>query len=143
MSSAKYTIENRAGRLIEARVFQLLSARDADEYSDALAAALRPHSTKTPVLCADHRPVAIYPQGAADKLSERFQSNNSRFERIAIVVAPTNATLLMQLDRITREARFPNRRVFQEPRGALEHLAPGLDPAELDRAGEFLREASG
>ena len=87
--------------------------------------------------------LAIYPQDAADKLSERFQSNNSRFERIAIVVAPTNATLLMQLDRITREARFPNRRVFQEPRGALEHLAPGLDPSELDRAREFLRTSSG
>jgi hypothetical protein len=136
--TAGYTIETHRGKLIEARVEQLLTAADADEYSDALAAAVERGRHRAPVLCADHRPVKIYPQEAADCLAARFQANNSRFERIAIIVSPTNATLLMQLERIAREARFPNRRVFRQSTEALDHLAHGLDATELQRARVFL-----
>ncbi|MDQ3032811.1 MAG: hypothetical protein M3Y87_10365 [Myxococcota bacterium] len=107
MSATKYRVERRAGRLIEAKVFGLRTREDADEYGAAIIAAVRAHPGKeAPVLCADHREVVIYPQPAADRLVELFRPNNSRFERIAILVAATNVTITMQLDRLTREAGF-------------------------------------
>jgi hypothetical protein len=141
MTASKYRVERRAGRLIEAKVFGLRTREDADEYGAAIVAAVRAHSGKeAPVLCADHREVVIYPQPAADRLVELFRPNNSRFERIAILVAATNVTITMQLDRLAREAGFENRRVFREPAGALAHLAGGLDKTELARARAFLAD---
>ncbi len=135
-----YAIETRAGRLIEARVFRLSTREDVDAYSAALAEEVRRHRA-APILCADHRPVRIYPQAAADRLIELFQDMNTRLERIAILVSPSNATMLLQLERIVREARFDRRRVFREPPQALEFLATSLSPSELDRARAFLDEA--
>jgi hypothetical protein len=139
--TARYSVEVRVGRLIEARVFSLTTAAEADEYGRAIIAATQ-RAPKTPVLCADHRPVAIYPQPAADRLVEMFRPNNQRFERIAIVAAPTNATLLLQLERIVREAGSTKRRVFRDAAGAIDHLLPILDPRELARARSFLAEHS-
>lgn len=139
--TSSFTIETRVGRLIEARVFRLVTRGDADAYSDALAVEVRRHpGGRAPVLVADHRPVPVYPQAAADRLIELFQDMNSRLERIAIIVAPTNATILLQLERIVREARFPNRRVFRAKELAVEHLGGALGPAELTRARAFLDE---
>lgn len=135
----RYTIESRVGRLIEARVLRLGTREDADAYSAALAAEVGRHSA-APVLCADHRPVRVYPQEPADRLVELFQDMNSRLERIAIVVAPTNATILLQLERIVREARFERRKVFRDAAGALDHLAASLDAHELARARAFLAD---
>lgn len=143
MTATKYRVERRAGRLIEARVFGLRTREDADEYGAAIVTAIRAYSGKqAPVLCADHRLVVIYPQPAADRLVELFRPNNSRFERIAILVSSTNVTITMQLDRLTREAAFEHRKVFREAGGALAHLAGGLDTPELARARAFLSETT-
>jgi hypothetical protein len=92
----------------------------------------------TPVLCADHRPVRIYTQEVADRLSALFQDMNSRIGRIAILVAPSNATLSLQLHRIVREAGYEHRRVFHGAPDALAHLAAVLDAAESERVRGFL-----
>ncbi len=132
-------IENRVGRLLEARVFGLRERDDVDAYArDIGVQILRMPPNVRPVLCADHRPVAIYGQGAADRLTELFLEMNARLERVAIVVAPTNATLSMQLARLVREAASPARRVFHEADEAQDHLAPVLDADELARVREFL-----
>lgn len=138
--SAQFELSTKVGRLIEARVLRLTTREDADAYSRALAQEVR-HHRAAPILVADHRPVAIYPQAAADRLIELFQDMNSRLERIAILVAPTNATILMQLERIAREAGFEKRKVFREPTQALVHLGQSLNEAELDRARAFLAGA--
>lgn len=138
--SANFELATRVGRLIEARVYRLATREDADDYSRALADEVRRHH-RAPILLADHRPVRIYPQAPADRLVELFVDMNSRLERIAILVAPTNATILMQLERISREASYANRKVFRETEPALEHLALSLDAGELERARAFLAEA--
>jgi hypothetical protein len=92
----------------------------------------------TPVLCADHRFAPVYPQAVTDRLVELFQLMNARLERVAILVSPEAATLHWQLSRIVREAKNDARRIFREVRPALEHLAKGLDPLELERARAFL-----
>jgi hypothetical protein len=135
----KFSIENQAGRLIEARVFNLGTLADVNEYARVLGetAAAIP-AARRPVLCADHRPVRIYGQAAADRLTELFQNMNERLERVAILVARSNATLVMQLERIVREAQWVNRRVFFETEAAAAHLALSLDAKERERAGAFL-----
>lgn len=135
---ASYRIGTSVGRLIEARVFSLGNAADADRYSRDLGEEVARHAGRTPVLCADHRPVTIYPQPVTDRLVELFQHMNERLRCVAIVVAPTNATMFLQLDRLVREAGFARRRVFRDPEHALAHLAEDLDQHELARARTFL-----
>jgi hypothetical protein len=144
MREPRYAIQNNVGRLLEARVFWLKTRQDVDDYSRDIAVQLmRMPREIRPVLCADHRPVAIYPEAAADRLIELFTQMNTRLERIAILVARSNATLHMQLNRIVREAGFNARRVVHTAEDAHAHLAPVLDPPELARMREFLAEPEG
>lgn len=134
-----FQVANVVGKLVEARVFALADRAAADDYGlQVAAAAVRVGSGA--VLCADHRAVRIYPEAAAERLIELFRPNNKRFARITLVIAPTNATLLLQLERLVRTAGSDMRRVFREPEGALEHLAVALDPEERARARAFLGE---
>jgi len=135
MSDGRFQIASE-GKLVTARVFALKAKGDADDYGDAL----RIHVAKMngPVLLADHRPIVIYPQLVADRLVELFTQMNTRLERVAIVAAKTNATLLLQLERLVREAAYERRRVFLAPADAIEHLAPSLTPNEIAAARAFL-----
>jgi len=140
----RYRIENRVGRLVEARVFDLRSREDVDDYSRDLGIqVMRMPRSVRPILCADHRPVAVYPQPSADRLVELFTTMNTRLERVAIVVARSNATLAMQLQRIVREAANNARRVVHDAENAHAHLAPVLLPDELARMRDFLDEFNG
>lgn len=140
----RYLIENRVGRLVEARVFELRTREDVDDYSRDLGIqVLRMPRSVRPILCADHRPVAVYAQPAADRLVELFQHMNTRLERVAVVVARSNATLAMQLQRIVREAAYNARRVVHDAEDAHAHLAPVLRPDELARMRDFLGEFTG
>ena len=136
-----FTLAIRQGRLLEARVFSLRTVQDANRYAEAIAKEIgtMPMSIR-PVLCADHRPVVIYPEEVANRLGALFADMNSRLERVAIIVAQTNATLTLQLQRIVREARFEHRRVFHDPQQAVAHLAVALDAREVARARLFLGE---
>ncbi len=139
-----YTLEPSVGRLIEARVFDLHTREEADEYSRRLAEVVsQMPKGVAPVLCADHRPVRIYPQPAADRLAELFTHMNSRLERVAILVSPTNATLGLQLDRIVREVRNERRHAFRAVPEALDHMRVSLDATEMARAERFLAEWTG
>ena len=140
-SSADFAIANVAGRLLEARVHSLRTRADVDAYARALDERVKTMPAG-PVLCADHRPVVIYPQIVADGLVELFVSMNTRLERIAIIAARSNATLVLQLERLVREARFPARKVFYAPADAERHLAGSLAADEVARARTFLAEWS-
>ncbi len=136
-----FSLRTRVGRLIEARVFALRTAADADAYTAALVTETkRIPLTVAPVLLADHRPVAIYPRAVADRLIELFLRMNSRLERVAIIASPTNATMVMQLQRLVREARDDKRKVTYAPAEAASHLREVLDGTELARVQAFLAE---
>jgi hypothetical protein len=134
-----FTVENRVGRLFEARVFRLATPADVEAYTSQFTLDILGH-VNAPVLCADHRPVAIYPPQIADLLVDLFNTMNSRWFRVAIVVAQTNATLAMQLQRIVRESGNPSRRVFFDAEHAVDFLEGALSPPETARVAEFLAE---
>lgn len=127
------------GRLIEGKVHNLTDAAEAAAYSTELSRHVQ-GASRSLVLCADHRRVAIYSQPVADELARLFGIMNKRLERVAVLVSRSNATLALQLERIVREARNPNRRVFYDVEPALEHLSTALDALELQRARVFLQE---
>jgi hypothetical protein len=135
-----FTVEVHAGRLIEARIENLRTLERAAAYTDALGDAVkRAGANERMILCADHRPVAIYPQLVADKLAALFGAMNQHLQRIAILVAPSNATIAMQLGRIVREAHNPDRRVFFATEEAEAFLGEILTKEESARLARFLR----
>ena len=135
-----FTVEVRAGRLIEARVEALRNLERAAAYTNGFAQVLQRFSgTERMILCADHRAVAVYPQPVADELATLFGAMNLRLQRVAILVARTNATLTMQLSRIVREAQNSERRVFFTTDEAEAFLGEVLTPAERTRLAQFLR----
>ncbi len=133
-----FTVEIQAGGLIEARVRQLKTPERALAYARALGDVVRRSSGRNLVLCADHRPVVVYSQPVADQLAALFGDMNSVLTRIALLVAPTNATLRMQLERVVREAENPSRRVFQAGADAEAFLGEVLEPRERTRLKLFL-----
>jgi hypothetical protein len=135
-----FTVETHAGRLIEARIETLRTLDRAVAYSDALGHAVRESpGNERMILCADHRAVGIYPQPVADKLAALFGAMNQRLLRIALLVAPSNATLSMQLARIVREAKNADRRVFLVPAEAETFLGEVMTSPERTRLARFLQ----
>ena len=132
-----FKISRQTGRLVEARVSTLANVARVDSYAEAFEPVVSQLAAR-PVLCADHRPVRIYSQPVADRLTDLFTSLNKTWERVAIIVASTNATLAMQLQRIVRESGNPSRRVFFDPTEAGHFVAEILDPAERSRLRAFL-----
>jgi hypothetical protein len=137
-----FSIDITVGRLIEARVFALRTVADADAYSTALVEQVRRIPFGSPVLLADHRPVAIYPQPVTERLVELFRQMNTRLARVAIIASRSNATLAMQIERIVREANDARRRVTYVPADAAAHIRPALDGPEIARVDAFLAEWS-
>jgi hypothetical protein len=132
-----FTVQRNVGKLFEARVFRLATLADLEQYSHAFA---RARSEGELVLCADHRPVAIYPPAVADRLVALFKVMNVHWQRVAVLVARSNATLAMQLQRIVRESGNPSRRVFFDAADANRFLAEVLDEKERARLSAFLEE---
>jgi hypothetical protein len=134
-------MEIRAGRLIEVRIFSLLTCDDLDAHVAQFGALLR-HVPKgvRPVLCADHRSVELCSEEVAERLGEAFAVANASLERIAVLVAPTNIPLAMQLERLVRKAGNPHRKVCYLAGFAANHLAPVLSQREQARLREFLAE---
>jgi hypothetical protein len=135
-----FTVEVRAGRLLQARVYALPTVEAAQRYSAVIRTHTTPLAAKGPILCADHRPVVVYPPAVADYLAGLFRDMNSILTRIAVVAAPTNATLSMQLGRIIRDAKNPSRRLFTNPAEARSFLHEVLTKEERDAVDQFLRE---
>lgn len=139
---ARYRVYNTVGCLIEARIEWLGNADHAEQYAaDIRAIAQRGAGQRRPVLCADHRRANVYPPEVADVLAVAFRPNNRRFARIAIIASAENATLLLQLQRLTRLAGSEDRKVFLDPGRALAHLEPALTVEERQRVEAFLSEA--
>lgn len=138
-----FTVERRIGCLVEARVHALRSGDEGNAYFDAITrAVLDVPAPARAVICADHRPVVIYPPAVADRLVQLFTSVNTRVARAALLVSPTNATVSMQLARIVRESDNPNRQVFRDLELFTAFLEEVLDAAEMARAQAFMAEVS-
>jgi hypothetical protein len=67
------------------------------------------------VSAADWRACRVLTQDVSERAVGLLISMNSRVERSAILHEPTQATSVLQVARIVREANLANRRVFTDP----------------------------
>jgi hypothetical protein len=127
---------NRYGRLVLARVVNLTTDADVAAYTAGFGAVRA--VLKSGVLCADHRAVRIYPPIVAEGLVALFTGINAFWQRAALVAAPTNATLAIQLGRVVRESKNPSRQFFVDTAAAGAFLSEVLDDTEQEHLRMFL-----
>jgi hypothetical protein len=137
-----FTVERRIGRLVEVRVQSIRTPVDADLFTREVTASVSRTSTRS-ILCADHRSVPIYPPFVVSKLIVLFATINSHLDRAGLLIAPSNATFAMQMDRILREAQNPHRRMFYDPDQMVAWLSEILTDAEASRMRTFVAKPRG
>lgn len=133
-----FTVERNVGRLVEVRVESLRSSSDAEAFIRAIRGAIVEAAPARIVVCADHRAVPIYTQAVSDRLVELFTSINQGIDRAGLIVARTNATFSLQIERIVRESQNPLRRVFYDPDTVTAWLSEVLTEPEVARMRAFL-----
>ncbi|MCC6554525.1 MAG: hypothetical protein IT372_16220 [Polyangiaceae bacterium] len=137
-----FTVERRVGRLVEVRVQSIRTRADAELFMREVMACVSRTPTRS-ILCADHRSVPIYPRDVVNQLIALFASVNPHVDRAGILIAPSNATFSMQIERILREAQSPHRRMFYDPDQMVAWLAEILTEAEAVRMRTFLSKQRG
>lgn len=133
-----FTVTRGVGRVVDVRVESLKTVTDADNFVNAVRNGVLQTAPAQAVICADHRAVRIYPQEVAERLIFLFNSVNPHIERAGLVVARTNATFSIQIERIVRESLNPQRRVFYEPDALIAWLSEILTDAEAAHIRAFL-----
>jgi hypothetical protein len=126
-------IERNVGRLLEVRIFAPLSADDLKQFPMQF---MKEVGQGRVVTCADMRGYNLLDSGMSDVFAENLRRDNTRVVRSAFLVA--NATVKLQLSRITREAGGAIRRVFDDPHALYDWLAEVLKPEEAKRLTLFL-----
>jgi hypothetical protein len=139
--SARNTCKIHAGRLLEIRVragYRTVS--DVDDMISMIAAELArvPEPTRI-LIAADWRQCRVLTQDVAERAVQMLTRGNPRVERSAILHEPGQATSVLQVMRIVREAELQNRRVFTDPSEMRAWLAEVTQPDELERLDSLLR----
>src|SRR5262245_47072260 len=112
---------HRDGRLVLMRLTAPIMTEDIDD----LVGQVRMNMIAAPakvVFFADLTGADSPPPGSEPHIVETFTRDNPKLERSAIVVAPRKTGLALQMERLAREAKNPNRRVFHEPDAAIRWM---------------------
>jgi hypothetical protein len=129
------------GRLLEIRVLGgYRSVSDVDEMIAMMAAefARVPEPTRL-VIAADWRQCRLLTPDVAARVTQMLTKSNPRVERSTVLLAAGHATSVLQVARLAREAKMPQRRVFTDPAELRSWLAEILLPSELARLDLLLR----
>ncbi len=135
-----FTTEIRVGRLYEHRL-GTLSAVDELAALRERGIAVMKASPSPVVVCADYRNVKFVKAELVAQFIEFLKAVNPKIERSGVLLAPGNAIFTLQMTRMVREADFPNRRTFTEPRELEGWLGEVLTAPERTRLGAFLSES--
>ncbi len=133
-----FTVNRHVGRLLEVHIAAFVDPPEVEACAGAVRSSIAALKDKRPVICADYRNVTVFPPEVADKLVRIFADIDPRVERAAMLVPPKNAILALQVERIIRETRHPNRRSFQGVPELQLWLGEILEPSEKRRMSVFL-----
>jgi hypothetical protein len=106
----------------------------------AMAEAVRSFDVPC-IVIGDYRRAKFLLQEDTEHLTEMFRRHNSHIERSAILVSEASAVAVLQMERVIREAKHPQRRAFRDPNEAADWLEEVLTPAESVRLRAALDEA--
>lgn len=90
------------------------------------------------VVCADYSAMMPMSEEVAEAFVAGCRSVNPRLRRSAVILPTRAAILRLQMDRIIREAKHPERRICTDAAEAKAWLSPCLDPTEMVGLDRFL-----
>ncbi len=137
-----FTVENQVGRLIEIRIRSTFGPNDFAGFAARLAEVSGALDGKL-VGISDYRDARLLAPEVADKMVGSLRNTNPRVERAAVLMAEKAGVIVLQAERILREANNPNRRVFRHADEAAAWLGEVLDEPERARLRAFLDEGAG
>jgi hypothetical protein len=144
MSPMDFLLENRVGRLIEARLESKMSLEDTQLFRTRMWTVLGAVAGKA-VIIADLQRCELFSSEVAEKLLAMLKHDTPKVERTAFVIRGS-ATFAMQVDRMIAEAaqaaaaagRPVLRRSFRDKAVAKAWLDEVLSTAERARLAEFI-----
>ena len=132
-----FRVAHNAGRLVEVRTVSPLSSDEIAQAEVSMVDAVHV-ARQAVVVCADYRKLTVLPARQADEFVAMFRRHNLNIEVSAIIVAPTSAIAVLQIERVISEADCPNRKCFRSTSKAIDWLRPHLSPSEDLRLRAFL-----
>jgi hypothetical protein len=136
---AEYVIDCSVGRLIEGRLVWLDTPADVVKFQEVMIQMFA-KAGRDAVICADWRRALVFSPPVSEALLELLRRGNRELSRSAVLLSTADATFGLQVERLLREAKNPNRRSFRAAAPMLTWLAEVLTPAERLRAAAFLAE---
>lgn len=137
----EFHVHNGVGRLIATSIGRVNHPRQVGQIAHAMFDAFQ-RCPGQAVICTDWRPIRVFAPEVADAVIEMLSTTNKRLLRGAILLAPDNATLGLQVERLLHAANNPVRKTFRASDKMLSWLAEVLTPAELECAKKFLLTSS-
>jgi hypothetical protein len=132
------TVENRVGRLVELRAESPLTYEELLPFHDMLAKVAKPIGGQI-VICTDFLGARVFPQNVTQRWTAIIRQESPIVDRNGVLVGE-GAVFSMQIERIIREAGYPNRRAFLQPLLCAAWLGEILNPRERTRLDAFIRE---
>jgi hypothetical protein len=130
------TIENRVGRLIEARFASPIHDNDLKSFEHERVRVESAVGDER-VLCLDLTGLRVLSPEHSSHLAEVLRAEGSAQTRIAIWIGTGHAVLALQLERILRESHEAHR-VFHNRVQLVRWFGDVLTPAEQRRLNNFL-----
>ncbi|HMJ12753.1 MAG TPA: hypothetical protein VK524_15130 [Polyangiaceae bacterium] len=132
-------------RIVEGRLLEIDVAAGYNSTSDVteMIAMIAGEFAKVPVrtrivIAADWRPCRLFTPDVAERAVQMMSGVNPRIERSAILHRVDQATSVLQVARLIKEAQSPHRRVFTNPFEMESWLGEILSDAERARLRTFL-----
>lgn len=126
-----------AGRLVEVRLGAPVSVEDVEGIGAAARRLMLARDERF-VCAVDLRDVSVLPPDAAESLLAGLRSFNPRIERTAVLLPELASTLVLQIERVHREAGTSMRRTFRDASILRLWLKPVLTPDEQAALERFL-----
>ncbi|HEY4015040.1 MAG TPA: hypothetical protein VGM06_16970 [Polyangiaceae bacterium] len=141
MDRSSFTVGRYVGRLVEIRLFHLGSVDTIAELSRLIAGEARSAQALT-VIFGDYRRTRPFSQEVGDAWSRAMRGFNESVAWSAILLARSNETFNLQIERVVRCAVHPARRLFWDARELREWVGPRATAAELSRLDPLLRDGA-
>jgi hypothetical protein len=139
---ADVSVRHHVGRLVEIH----LRAREIEAFEVQEFMQMLKNATNTAaknggsiVVIGDLRSLTVVGPRLAETIVNVMRADNDRLLRSGQLVT-AGATFGMQLERVIRDAKHPNRRRFEAADGVVAWLGEVLTPPERTRLEMFLRE---
>jgi hypothetical protein len=133
-----YTIESRAGRLVELRVESPVTDDELAQFHEVFANVCKPIKGQVAV-CTDFCGANVFTQSVTQRWTEIIKQDAPIVERNAVLVGE-GAVFSMQIARIIRQTGFQNRKAFLSPTELVTWLGEILTVRERKRLEAYLHE---